>query len=59
MNNLEMVDIETLQYPIGMYKKPNSYSQEEIDVWIKIIDDLAASFGSKPIISNIYPPWTW
>ena len=46
MNNLEMVDIETLKYPIGKYKKPNSFSQEEIDVWIKIIDEFPAKLDA-------------
>ena len=41
-----MVDIETLKYPIGKYKKPNSFSQEEIDVWIKIIDEFPAKLDA-------------
>lgn len=41
------MDIETLKYPIGKYKKPSSFSTQELADWIKIIEDFPAKLDAE------------
>ena len=33
------MELESLKYPIGRFKRPTEFTNEQIDAWIKVIED--------------------
>jgi hypothetical protein len=62
---MEQVTLETLRYPVGKYKKPEIFNQQEVKAQIKILSKLPAIIKrettglSEAELQYIYRPEGW
>lgn len=41
------MDLESLKYPIGRFKRPTEFTNEQIDAWIKVIEDFPSALKNE------------
>lgn len=60
-----MTTLEQLRYPIGKFEKPKNITSDQIEIWIKILEELPEKFAkivkdlSEPQLDTPYRPDGW